>query len=61
MLEKKKDALDASDRLFSESDDGLDELEDEDLSTKRPRKRPSPADSGEWMFGEGMSVKCFTV
>ena len=48
LVEKKKDAIDASESLFSDSDQDPDPL-----PSKRPRKAPTSAEANEWSFAEG--------
>lgn len=48
LVEKKKDAIDASEGLFSDSDQDPDPL-----PSKRPRKGPASAGANEWSFAEG--------
>ena len=48
LVGKKKDAIDASESLFSDSDQDRDPL-----PSKRPRKAPTSAEANEWSLAEG--------
>ena len=48
LVEKKKDAIDASESLFSDSDQDPDPL-----PSKRPRKATTSVEANEWSFAQG--------